>query len=364
MPRALVSMLALFTMSPGCLPDADAPLDDVEPSQPDTVDTGEPEDRPDIPSVDGACREPVEVEVSYVTDGDTIEVQGPDGEESVRIIGVDTPETWGDDDCWGPEAKAYSIERLYGQTVWLSFDGDCDDSYDRTLAYVYIAHDDGSVELFEESLLSLGYARTLSISPNDSHEDRFAALLTEAQQAGVGMWGACPTAAGVQLGHMQGALTLPKLVVTSPPVAEGYGFYVQDPGGGPWSGLFVYTGETTAEVEVGDQLTVVGETQEYYGATQLVASSWERTDDDWVERTWLPGEQADWEPWDGVLVKAYDLTVTAVTEDGWETDIGLLIDETFASVELEVGDTTDVEGIVHTAWDRWRLSPRDDDDLD
>ncbi len=358
-------LIALIVLALGCHPPLEEDAEAVDTGSPPVDDTG-PEDTPapDLPTVDNACREPVEVEVTWVTDGDTFEARGPDGEETVRIIGVDTPETSWTEDCYGPEVKDYSIERLYGRKVWLSFDGDCDDGYDRTLAYVYIVHDDGSVERYEDTLLELGYARTLSISPNDSLEDHFSQLLVEAQEAGVGMWGACPTTAGVQLGHFDGEVTVPKLTVTSPPVADGYGFYVQDPSGGPWSGLFVYTGETVADVEVGDQLTVSGEIQEYYGATQLVASSWERTDDDWVERSWLDGEQADWEPWDGVLVKAYDLTVTATTEDGWETDIGLLIDETFTTVQLEPGDVLDVAGIVHTAWSSWRLSPRDADDLD
>lgn len=206
--------------------------------------------------------------------------------------------------------------------------------------------------------------RALSIYPNVAHKDDFAELLTTAQVEGAGMWGACPTAAGVQLGHFQGEVEVPKLVVSSPPVAAGYGFYVQDPGGGPWSGLFVYTGEAEADVEVGDLLTVQGATQEYYGATQLVAESWTRTDDDWVESAWLDRPQSDWEPWDGVLVEARSVEITGQGEQGLETDLGLVLGEDFTVLSLEVGDRVDVEGIIHTAWDTWYLSPRSAEDLD
>ena len=360
------ALTTLFLGAAACqpTPGTDDRIRDGSPIEPPSLGPTDTGDALEIPSVAGACREPVEVQVTSVTDGDTFEVQGPDGEETVRIIGVDTPESWGTPDCYGDEVSDYTKERLDGRTVWLSFDRDCDDSYDRTLAYVYLEDGGGGLEWYEQTLLTLGYARTMSISPNDSHEEHFADLLLEAQEAGVGMWSACPTAPGVQLGHVQGEVIIPKLVVTSQPVTEGYGFYVQDPGGGPWSGLFVYTDQEVADVQVGDQLTVSGEAAEYYGATQLVAESWYRTDDDWVERSWLDGAQEDWQPWDGVLLKAYDVEILAETEDGYETDLGLLIDDAFFAPALEVGDVTDLAGIVRYAWSSWRLAPRDEDDLD
>ena len=52
--------------------------------------------------------DPVSVKVTHVVDGDTIDVALPDGgEETVRYIGIDTPETVKPDtpvQCGGPEA--------------------------------------------------------------------------------------------------------------------------------------------------------------------------------------------------------------------------------------------------------------------
>lgn len=45
----------------------------------------------DLPAGDNACREPIRVLVENVIDGDTFVGQGENGEERIRIIGVNTP---------------------------------------------------------------------------------------------------------------------------------------------------------------------------------------------------------------------------------------------------------------------------------
>src|SRR4051795_5367096 len=76
---------------------------------------------------------PVSAHVTHVVDGDTIDVRMPDGdEESVRYIGIDTPETVKPDtpvQCGGPEAHAVN-ERLVGDhAVILRFDAERRDVY-------------------------------------------------------------------------------------------------------------------------------------------------------------------------------------------------------------------------------------------
>ena len=68
------------------------------------------------------CREPTRVLVERVFDGDTFVAQGENGEERVRIIGVNTPET-GSGDCYAQEAKTFLINQIFGRHVWLTFDG-------------------------------------------------------------------------------------------------------------------------------------------------------------------------------------------------------------------------------------------------
>jgi len=130
-----------------------------------------------------------EAEVTRVVDGDTIEVELPAGEEDVRLIGVDTPETVKPGEpvqCFGPEASAFTKDLLEGETVRLEFDRELRDVYDRLLAYVYVGDVFANAELIEG-----GFARTLEIEPNTSRAAELARLQQAAGRAGRGLWGAC-----------------------------------------------------------------------------------------------------------------------------------------------------------------------------
>jgi micrococcal nuclease len=141
---------------------------------------------------------PVSARVTHVVDGDTIDVRMPTGdEESVRYIGIDTPETVKPDtpvQCGGPQAHEAN-ERLVGErTVSLRFDAERRDVYGRLLAYVYLpAPRPGAHALFVNAeLVRRGLARTLTIPPNDSFAPLFARLAAAAGAAGRGLWGHCP----------------------------------------------------------------------------------------------------------------------------------------------------------------------------
>ena len=76
-----------------------------------------------------------------VADGDTIVVRVAGQRETVRLIGIDTPETKDPDEpvqCFGPEATE-ATEALLGQgtPVRLERDTEPRDQYGRLLAYVY-----------------------------------------------------------------------------------------------------------------------------------------------------------------------------------------------------------------------------------
>ncbi len=130
--------------------------------------------------------------VSRVVDGDTMIVTSGSHSERVRIIGVDTPEVVDPDkpvQCYGPQASAYAKHWLTGRAVTLSYDVVHHDVYDRVLAYVTV---DGPPSVsVEERLLELGYARTLTIPPNDRNAAKYARLQSDAAAAGRGLWGAC-----------------------------------------------------------------------------------------------------------------------------------------------------------------------------
>ncbi len=129
--------------------------------------------------------------VIEVIDGDTIVVRSGHRTETVRLIGIDTPEVahhGSPAECFGPEAGARLEQVLSpGTVVELTVDAEARDVYDRLLAYVATS----TVPDVAHLMAAEGYARELAISPNLATADRIAAAVAEARLARIGLWGAC-----------------------------------------------------------------------------------------------------------------------------------------------------------------------------
>lgn len=144
----------------------------------------------------------VEVTVTDVTDGDTIDIRYDNGStDTVRLLGVDTPEVHSEntpdefegipttsdgETCLGYEGEVSSAvakSRLLGERVTLKFDSEADRRgyYGRLLAYVYI---DG--ENFNYQLIENGHARVYDSTFSQS--DSFYSAESAAQSADVGTW--------------------------------------------------------------------------------------------------------------------------------------------------------------------------------
>jgi micrococcal nuclease len=125
-------------------------------------------------------------------DGDTVVVDVEGQEESVRLIGVDTPESVAPDrpvECFGPEAKARTAELLpKGTVVRLERDVEARDRYDRLLAYVIRDADDVLVNLL---LVEEGYAESIAYPPNVARQGDLDRAESEARAAGRGLWPTC-----------------------------------------------------------------------------------------------------------------------------------------------------------------------------
>jgi len=131
-------------------------------------------------------------EVTKVTDGDTIHVEIGGGDETVRLIGIDTPESVDPRtpvECFGKEAAAHLAELIpVGTDVRLVRDVEARDRYGRLLAYVYRASDDLFVNL---AMARDGYAAQATFPPNVAHVEDITRAVAEARDAGRGLWSAC-----------------------------------------------------------------------------------------------------------------------------------------------------------------------------
>ncbi len=129
---------------------------------------------------------PSTAQVDFVVDGDTLTLVGG---TKIRLLLVDTPETTqGKNDCYGQEAKAFTVSQVAGKTIELVYDeASCTDRFGRTLAYVKA---DG-VELNAE-LAKRGLACFLFVKPGgEARQEEFATYEAEAKTNRTGMWGTC-----------------------------------------------------------------------------------------------------------------------------------------------------------------------------
>ena len=150
----------------------------------------------DLPTVDHR------VSVTAVVDGDTIRVAYRNGTtDTVRLVGVDTPEVHVENDpteyegvpdtesgrsclrAAGTDASSFAKERLLGRTVGLSLDTGTDrrGSYDRLLAYVVV--DDRNVNY---RLVASGHARVYD--SDFTRAERFYSAESTAQGDRRGLW--------------------------------------------------------------------------------------------------------------------------------------------------------------------------------
>jgi len=136
---------------------------------------------PAADSGDGEAR--TTARVTKHTDGDTLWLSGIG---KVRLIGVDTPEVYGQAECYGREASAF-VERTVplGSEVRYRLGVDQRDRYGRALAYLWLR--DG--RFLNRLLVARGYAQPLTVPPNVEYEDLFVRVARHAREAGSGLWG-------------------------------------------------------------------------------------------------------------------------------------------------------------------------------
>jgi len=118
--------------------------------------------------------------VTRVIDGDTVVVERLG---KTRLIGVDTPEKG---KCGDDAATRFTEERLLDQVVKVEIGEEPKDRYDRTLAYLSREEKMHNLALLEE-----GYARVLTIPPNDKYAEQFEEAERNAKAANTGTLATC-----------------------------------------------------------------------------------------------------------------------------------------------------------------------------
>lgn len=127
--------------------------------------------------------------VIRVVDGDTAVVAIDGREERLRYIGIDTPESVKPGEpveCFGKEAARRNEQLAAGRKVRLEIGAEPRDHYGRLLGYVHLGNLMVNAELIRE-----GYAKALTIPPNDRYAGTFKRLEQQAERAEAGLWGRC-----------------------------------------------------------------------------------------------------------------------------------------------------------------------------
>jgi micrococcal nuclease len=135
--------------------------------------------------------QPGQYQVVHFVDGDTIVVSMNGRDETIRFIGVDTPETHKPNtpvQCYGPAAAAFTKNTIGDQRVRLSLDPDSSnrDRYNRLLRYVYLP--DGT--LLNKKLIETGNGFYYPYFPF-TKSGEFERAQASAQAAHRGVWGNC-----------------------------------------------------------------------------------------------------------------------------------------------------------------------------
>lgn len=121
--------------------------------------------------------------VERVVDGDTVICKVDGIRERIRLIGIDAPESVSDNPDRiteeGITASIYVHNLLDKKKVFLEYDVEKRDQYDRLLAYVYIKDNEEYV-MINILLVEKGYAVPYRVLPNVKYEN-------EIKRAGEGM---------------------------------------------------------------------------------------------------------------------------------------------------------------------------------
>lgn len=136
-----------------------------------------------------------------IVDGDTLKVIYHQRKESIRLIGIDTPESKPNKKAvkdaqrtkvdietitsYGRQAEGF-VKSLVkpGDLLGIEFDVQPRNKYGRLLVYLYLP----SGKMLNEEIVKAGYAHLMTIPPNLKYQERFSIAYKDAREGHWGLW--------------------------------------------------------------------------------------------------------------------------------------------------------------------------------
>lgn len=202
--RYMLGVLLLALLVAGCQKTPQPP-----PAPTDTPTVPAPTATPTVPAptatptaIAGIPVDAVEATLLRVVDGDTIHVSIQDKEETVRYVGVDTPER----NQPGYQAATEANRALLGDgMLYLEPDQSDRDNFGRLLRFVYT----GDGTFVNRELVFQGWAQPVEYSPDISRATEFRQMARDAAEAKRGFWsGTSPYDGAMPYGLSQGPVEL------------------------------------------------------------------------------------------------------------------------------------------------------------
>jgi micrococcal nuclease len=119
--------------------------------------------------------------VTEVIDGDTIHVSVPGSDETVRLIGINSPE---DGECWADKATDALRAILAEPSIRMERDVSDRDAFGRLLRFAHTRDGEDVGGL----LIDGGHAWARAYPPDTSRDAEYRARQAVAQEAGAGLW--------------------------------------------------------------------------------------------------------------------------------------------------------------------------------
>lgn len=175
-----------------------------------------------------------------------------------------------------------------------------------------------------------------------------------------------------------GASPLVGQVVTTGGIVTGIrpnpnGGYFLQAGSGLWSGIYVFDPANVPSIAIGDSIILTGEVEERFGNTQLTsiaAFGKVSSGNDLPAAITAPTGTLSTEPYEGILVRAFEATCTAApnAQNVWTLNDGsgnvFVDDDIYQHTPVVVNSRYNVTGPLYFTFSQFRILPRFPQDVE